>query len=941
MIVRRLRIRLLAAAVAATLLGAPVVQGAQPPPPGRPFQSEDWDLAWQAFIGSGAVDDAYVLARSAVRARPRSHLWWTRLAQAALWSGRPQAALDAQAYLALDLGEKSHLQPALKLATELENDQQSLRLIRTMIRDGLATPAQRGMLADLYMATGQPDQAVQALARQYRRHPNPDLLWRQASILRQMGQPAQELAVLRAYRKRYGPVPRVMLAIATREYLSGQPQAALDTLLQAQARATPGQTAYWNTLSGLAWMLGRYRLAARSARILIEHGKADATLYLRVVYVEQYTQPEQAFAVAERGWKATRDPALFQAMLAIASSRQPATPWLKRAFAALAPDQVRRFADQPFYWTSLATLRAAQGRFGDAQAAYLHALRLAPRDNTILAGYLWLHLDHRNVSDLRAALGRLARRAMASSSLWGPLAALYAALDQPQRALPWLQRQWPGHRNDPLWLVNLADVLDQADRNAAAWRVRRRALDLLGNPPIAADATAHEMRIARTRLIASLRPGDAARKAMQQLAREDRTRAARVAVLGGLLDARDLSLARWWREGAFAHQALPDWAALSLALADNDGVALADLLRNKRGRLPRRDRVDAATRLGWDPLALKLAWQGMQGEPDDARLQRQFREIALPRTDSIGISAAVRDASGLRSLPFTLTARDWTTPRDRLDLKTGFAPQRSIDARLIGPPPSSRRSLVLAWTHLTERGEFETRFGTGRNLAPWTRLGMAWTRRWSNALQSTIGVQRGAQPTDTVPLEVAGLEDRVDLDASLNLSPRDTAQWQLTAARLRAQGGGALGSVQKAALSLDHKLWFTPPDFTLTASVSAAHFHRATRLPAQLAPLIPTGQTPDIGYFVPASYAQACAGGSFNMRYQTGYAGQWRPYASASACTNSAYGTGYELQAGIALPVTGPDHLSLSLALGRSVGPQQGTNASVVLRYRYYFSSPR
>lgn len=938
-------IRIVAMALAVTPLGGSLAQEAHAPLPSRAFQSENWELAWQTFTQSGAVNDAYSLALAAVKARPRSSLWWARLAQAAMWSGHPQAALDAQTRLALQFGEKKYLESALKLSLQLENDPQSLKLLRAAIRAGVATPEQRHMLVSLYMATGQPNQAIESLRREFRHEPDPGLLWQQASILRQMGEPQQELEALREYRKRFGPSPQVMLAVATGEYLQGRPQAALDALLQAKSRARPEQTEYWDTLSGLAWMLGRYPLAASSAEILLDQGKADAAIYLRIVYVEQYTHPPKAFDIALRGWKQTHNPALFQSMLSIASGQQPPTPWLKRAFDALTPGQARQFDDQSIYWTSLATLRAAQGRFDEALSAYRHALRLAPLDNDILAGYLWLHLDHGQATDLEPSLGRLARRASTAPALWSPLAALYAALDQPQRALPWLQAEGPRHRDDPLWLINYADVLAQADRNDAAWQARRRALDLIGSDAGESHAGKGQepasLRIARARLVTTLRPGDPARQTLRKLAVGDPSRSARVAVLGGLLDAGDRSLAQWWQWHAFAHDAPPDWAVLSQALADNDGSTLARLLREKSGNLPRRDRVDAASRLGWDAQALSLAWQGMAGEPDDAQLQRQFRELGLPRAGSIGLSTGLVDGSGLRSLPNKLSVRDWATPRDRLDLEAEFAPQRSIDLVQIGPPPANRKSLVLGWRRLITRGQLDFTLGSGHDIAPWTRLGASWKQNWTNQLDSTLGVVRGAQATDTAPLSVGGLLDRIEAGAGLALTPRDKANLQVSIGQLRAQGGGALGSMQKADLNLEHKLWFAPPDFTLEGSLSAARYQHASRLPAQLASLVPANQTPAVGYFVPVSYTQACVGGSFNMQYQSGYAAQWRPFARAYGCENSAYGLGYELQAGIALPVAGPDHLSLGFSMGRSVGPRSGSNASIMLDYRYYFPSLR
>ncbi|APZ43393.1 tetratricopeptide repeat protein [Acidihalobacter ferrooxydans] len=926
-----------------TLALAPGMPGAAateaPTLPTRPFQSEDWNLAWQAFIGAGKVQEAYGLALKAVAARPASRLWWQRLAQAARWSSHPQTALEALTRLAESFGDRKALREALNLAIGLEEHSRTLGLLRLAIHAGMATPAERRMLTGLYLDTGQPLAAIRALQDEFRRRPEPELLWEQAVIYRLIGDPDKELTVLRAYQRRYGPTPRVMLAIATREYIQGHFERALDGLIAAQSRAKPSDTAYWETLSGLAWMLGRYDLAARSARVLVHHGKASATLYQRLVFIEQYTHAHKAFADAERGWRVTHDPALFMSMLAIASSLTPSRPWLERAFAELTPDEARQFADRTFYWTSLANLRAQQGDFESAATAYRKALRLAPQDNNILSGYLWLYADQNKERSLRPQLGQLERRAANAPALWGPLAAIYAALDEPQRALPWLKRQWPTHHGDPLWLLNYADTLAQADLDRQAWTMRRRALTLLETTPTHASTKQREnrRRIARARLIATLLPGDPGRRAMQTLAATDTSREARVAVLGAALDAQDMMLARWWREHAFTHASPPAWAALSLALADNDGPAIARLLATQRDRLPRRDRVDAAQRLGWDPLALSLAWQGMQGEPADRRLHRQFRELALPRAASIGVSSSVQSGSGLLTMPGTLDLRDWLSPRDRLQVSASLAAQHSTNSTQLGTPPAAPDDLLVQWRHLTRRGHFDLSLSAGHDLASWFRLGLAWTRTWTDALHTTFEATRGAQPTATVPLSLGGLEDRLAASVDLRLTPRDNLSAQFGAAQLYAQGGGALGNAQTATLTLRHKFWFAPPDFTLDASLSGARYQRATRLPPQLAALVPGGQTPDVAFFVPGSYVQACIGGSFNTHYQTDYAAKLRPFASASVCANSAYGAGYDLQGGFALPLLGPDHLAVNAGISSNFGTQNSPTAQIGLSYRYYF----
>ncbi len=938
---RRIRLYATLALLAIGRFPDPASAAAPPPPPALPLRTQDWDLAWQAFVGAGAVEDAYRLAQRAVAAQPRSRLWLGRLAQAARWSNHPRAALAALSRLALHLHEGGDLQPALDLAIGLGDDGQAAVLLRALIQQGRATAAQRRMLSGLYLDIGEPHQAIRELQRQFARSHDPKLLWEQAVIYRTLGDPERELATFQRYRKHFGPDPKVMLAIATIEYVQNRLPQAFEALRAARSRARPADTAYWQTLSGLAWLLGDYRASARAAKVLIGTDKADASVYLRVVYAEQYRHPRQAFSVAARGWQRTHEPALFLSLLGIASSLRPATDWLARAFALLGPGQAAAFTATPAYWTSLAALRSGQGNMRAALADYRKALRESPGDDGLLADCLWLLVDQHDLAPIAPRLHLLARRARHAPQLWAPLAAAYAALHQPQRALPWLQAQWPTRKNDPLWLIDYADTLQQAGRPETAWQLRRRAYDLLSRRLTSRsspqEVEAHFLALAR--LAISLAPGDPARHAIEALTRQSGRQQARVTVLSWMQSEQAYSLARWWSRRAFVGTMPPDWARLAQAVAEHDGPGIARMLDDPSSSLPLRDRASAAADLGWNASALSLTFQGLALEPDDAGLQRQFAEIAVPRADSLGGATIATETSGLLDEGLDLQASHWLSPRNQLDIRIDTAHQRTLDGSQFGTPPSLSRAALLAWRHASALGSLTFDLGAGRNLATWSRAGITWQRRWSGALETTFGAIAGARPLDTAALGVAGLEDRIDAGASARVTPRTQMQLQLQAGRLRAQGGGALGSVLRFSLAGDYQLWFSPPDFALNASLSGAHYARAASLPAQLTPLVPTDEAPAIGFFVPDSFVQACAGGHFNMRYTTAYTPQLRPYASADLCANSVSGQGYDLTAGVATPVSGPDHLSLTLNLENDVGTHSGRTAGVILRYRHYFTS--
>lgn len=909
--------------------------------PRQPYVAKDWNLAWQAFLGAGEVRDAYALALVAVRARPESRLWLERLAQSARWSGHSRAAFNALYRLAIDLHAHSYLRAAMNMAFGLGDNGRSITLLRTLIRAGKATPAERRMLSGLYLNEGEPLAAIRQLQREFARHPERmTLLWEQGVIYRLMGDPGSELRVLKQYQQRFGATPRVMLAISTLEYVHGRYQSALESLLAARPRAKPGDRSYWETLSGLAWMMGKYRLAARASGVLIRHHVAGTADYIRVIYVDRYTDPRHAFHVAAQGWRSTHAPYLFIRLLNIASSLKPSAKWLQRAFALLPEDQSGRFARNPSYWSSRAQLDMAQGHFGQAIRHYHRALDLEPENQTLLAGYLWLYLQSGRLRSIKPELAHISRMASHSPALWEPLAAIYSALDQPQRALGWLQREWSRKNTDPLWLINVAATLEQADQPRLAWSVRRRALTLLDrrlkqNPQLLKQAKVLRQR---GNLSMALTPGDPARKLIFRLSQHDNTYPARVVVLSWLLEENSDALARLWQLRAFSKRLPPAWARLSTAMYENDAPSIGQLLEQDVDRLPRRDRVNAAQRLGWTNLAITLAYEGLAGEPGDQRLQRLFRNLALPRSDYVGISPSVESASGLLAQGMGLEARHWISPQSRLLLNVVKMRQTNIDSALLGTAPSRRQTFSLVWRRTLQRGLFELSAGHDRDLAGWLHMGMRWQRQLEAGLSTTVDFRWADQALDTVPLSLAGMKDRLRASIDFQPTPRVGVQGILSAGRFRAQGGGSLGTYFHFALDGNYRLWSTPPDYTLDLSVSGRQYHPSTSLPTQLDQLVPVGTVPTVGFFIPQSYLQACVGGHFNTRFIQSYAGQLRPFAAMSICANSAIGSGYNLEAGVALPALGSDHLSLVLNLGNNFGASRGQMVQLDLRYHYFFS---
>lgn len=920
----------------ALALGAPALHAQ--PLPSAAYNAADWQLAWQAFLGNGDVESAYRLARAAVAARPHSILWHQRLAAAAEQSDHARDALEAYYWLVTHAHRHEYLGKALGLAEGLDDPTRAIPLMRIQLR---ARPYDErlwsGLIGEL-LKLGDYARALQLLQAADRKHPRRFFLWEQAVLYHQLGEPERELRTLESYSRRYGPEPKVMLQISTLLYLRGDYQGAYASLQDARPLATPQDTAYWRTLSGLAWLLGDYRVAAQASRVLYDADTAEPDDYRRLYLTQLHQAPKQAFDIALVGWRRTHQPGLFlNAVAAAVAAGKPA--WLTQAYDGLPANEIDRLQRLPGYWTGLAALHASRNQLNAAQAAYARALAISPDDDQLWADDLWMLVDHHDRQTLSALLPKLSSSAGDHPTLWSPMAAGYALIGQPQHALPLLDRQWSRHAGDPAWLAAYADTAQQAGHPLIARRLRRHVFEHLAARP---DTPARASAIQRDRLLASLAtqllPGDPARKWIAKLARQPRSAQARAEVLAWTLQLDTDDSARLWRQQAYGpSNALPAWARLSLALRADDASSAAALLSHDLDALPVQDAANAASTLGWTPLATQLYFDDLRDRSDAYDALSAFRPLALAGSDRIGTGLALMRASGLSLIDTHLAARHWLTPGLALAGRVDLGAQSAYDNNLLGPPPTASRQAQLALTRTLRRGSFSASLGGGRNLAGYLTAGAGWEYRWSRRLSTTASLAYGATPSASVPLQIGAREDRLELTASFEPTPRNALYGSFHTGEYRAQGGGYLGGITALSLDVEHRLWLSPPSLRISASLSGARFRRAARLPAQLAALVPAGETPDVGFFIPRDYAQACVGGGFNDRYQQDYTPLLRPFASANVCANSDYGPGYLATAGVALPVAGPDHLALSLQLGTNLGATGSTTQTLTLSYHYYF----
>lgn len=926
--------------VATTQIGSAAQTPAVAPTTVAPstFNAADYELAWQAFLGAGRLDDAIALATQALRAEPDSVLWHTRLASAAEQNGESALAARHYAWLALQGQRGEVLGRAIDLATGTNQGDLLLPLLQWRATHEPFNAAHWDQLIAGMLDGAQIDPLLALLERADRASPKRYFLEQQVRVQVIAGRPDAVATTLRRMIARYGNEVWANLQLATREYMQGDLEQALVTLRAARPHATPQDTLYWQTLGSLAWMLQDFAVAEHAAQVLERTGQAQPADYSRLYRLHEAKDPAVAYAHAVVGWRHTREPTLFFAA-AIAAERFGQVALMRDLFDSVRPEDQAMMATQPQFWTLWAQLAQREDLGRTAVSRYAHALSLAPGDAGTLAGFVWLLVNSERTDLLRPLVQRLSARPPAGADLRQATIAALARLDQPSRALAWMWPQRAEHQSDADWLAQWADLLDQADQPEAAHAARRTALAVVTRqqrPQHVEDA--RQLRDARIALTARLAPGDPARVAIKSLAEHPDSATARDLVLAWTIDSGSAEATSLWLDRQYAKGKPPAWASLSHSLATDNDTRTMQLLTQDGDRLPRRDRVTAADKLGWTPLALTLAYEGLQAEPTDRQLAMQFQNLAPARADSVGTTQGLRRGGGLRALDSTLESRSWLSSAWSLDLEIRRVDQRVEDDRQLGAVPGHASYGSATLVHHQPRAELGLIMGVGRNLAGYGQVGAYYRYRWSRSWQLGAYADVGARVDDTVPLSIFGRADQFKASASHQWSARDSVTATASAGRLRAQGGGELGAKQSLGLEYRHMLWLAPPDISVFAAVSNSHYQRASTLPLSVRRVLPAGQTVDIGSVVPRSFAQLCVGAGFNEGERDGWRGRPRLFASTSACHNSVFGVAASVDAGVATPLIGPDQLRFGFGFSSNTATSSSSSLSVQVNYRYYFT---
>lgn len=920
--------------------------------PDLPFDDRIYTIGFEAFVGNRQLEDAYRVAASAVRQAPDSLEWRERLARVSEWAGKPQDALDQWRVIAARTGSEEAWDAVLRLAPGLLDDEALLPALERRLRGAPADTRLMGEIVTVYERLGRPREGMAFLQKlaDTSAHPLPALN-ALADLAERAGDIERARATLIRIDEHAGPSPERAARRAALLVIDSRFDDAMRALDAAEPVATDEHRAYWRLYASMAQLLQRDDDARRALERVTRFDDTDAFELADLIELLGDVSPLAAAREAERGWRRYGDRGwLMRTLDLYVAAGRPQD--VGRIMGDLSAAQRADAERLPLFLQMRAQWHSAAGRRARALDDLQAALRLEPGSADVRSALLWLLIDGNEVNALRELLARNERNWAQDVSLHDALAAAWQALSRPQIALDrYMLPRFGAKRGDFLWLMNVADALEQNQETDRAWRLRQ-ALWQRERPKLAdvpADDIGQLQRMARVRLARAQEPGDASHALLREVLRLDRAPdgqwlpAARELALSWFIDRGEYDAVRgflWHQYGRALNR--PLWADITAALGQGDVATVGALLETWDERLPRYDRVNSARMVGDLRRAQTAAFDTMDAQRDDAPLHLQLSEVMLDYASRFDLDIAQRDLGGVDERQTSATLDMAIAPDLRMSVEIGSISRDRGDNLQFTDVPGESSYLLgkVIWAH--DDGVTRFTFGQRDGFETIHPFAIDREQRIDNRLSAGFGIGINMPATENIGLRAAGMRDQIDLRAAYRLSRYDRVGLQLGHYRYQAQNGLDIGRGRLWQVEAAHAIRTELPDLEVSAYVAGYRFSPSDIDPGDARAIevkqrLFADSALDATALRPQSFTLQGVRLTHNVRLLRDYTKALRPFGSIGISNNSVAGAGYDLSLGLAGSLLGTDHFSLSWRQDKGGGGILARTTEFALHYRLFF----
>lgn len=904
-----------------------------------PFDAELYSLGYDVFLANRNLADAFALADKAVAMLPDDAVWRRRAAQTGEWSGNFAQALEHWLFLATHTSDPDAKPHAVRLSRELREITVLKKLLEKEVKNGNQKDLREYVIVS--ESLGLPEDAVEALERYKSGSEGKYILEQLARIYEATGHTANAIGALLEMAGRYGATAQILLKAASLSYGKRDVQAAYTILNLGRMSISPRELEYWGTLSDLDWAMQYTAGAAKASRVLVKQGKGRDVDYQRLIAVSRNIDKSETYALALEGWRRFKTAPFFYALIETGIELNHEQELVLLIREAEKESLLKPLEEFSYFWTLLSRIQRATGDVDASIGYHQEAMRRAPDDGALAAGYVWLLLDLNRRNELRSTLQAWKGREKSLPDLYDPFGAAFAFLGDHSRALHFYRARYRKMHNDPVWLTAYADILEQNGSPDQAFLERIRAIELTRKRMKQGAAVGEEDRknleFVYARLAMRVEPGDLLDNLMKNIMRGKQDDVTRELVSSWALSTERSDLARLWYLRQYARMPRqPGWIELSLALEENDHDRIARLLSKDLDLLPYRDAIEAMLRVGRTPEAETHAFERFQVNDQDYLLDQQIRDIFNARPGLIRYGLTLMDQGGVGFLEQKLSLSYPLTDRIALQVDAGNTDIRHQKKGILRLYPASSQSVRAGITLRHEKGKAEASAGLYDGLSRYMMAALQTNWRLDHKLDLDLALRMGAEASETLLLKVGGLKDEAYIGLQSALTPRDSLLLKFSAQSLRDQERNELGQGVSVESELTHRLLLDWPDTSLRGFGGYHYYKRAGNPRGKALELIPD-KVADAAYYVPASFAHTGFGVSIGQEGRSSYIRHWRPFGALDAVWNSVSGFGFHYEMGLVGPVFGLDKLEGAFSQDSGSFGASDTTSRFDLRYRYHF----
>jgi tetratricopeptide (TPR) repeat protein len=935
----------------------------------RPFNPQDFALAYQVLVGAGDLQRAFLVAQRAVQTLPKDRAWRLKLAQISEWTQHPDIA--AQQWLALfGQGDRSMdtVRSVIRLAPQSGQPLLAVQAWAELAKHQTLTDTQWADVFALYELAAEPLTGAVFLETQFAATHNPKLLELAGRLAENAG---DDDRAQRLYAQRAAMAPfslDVTLRVVVQLVRKDKMQDAL-ALLQAHQHQVPAQAvSYWQLLSQVAWDAGNYSVARAAYAQYSGNPQTSIGDWSRLIFLVRQDYPAQA---AELGLMAYRRfGSTDHLMLALGLYEALGdTVSQSRVYAELGVQANTLAATEPRFLLMRAQFYQRQKLSKLAWIDFQQALKQTPSDPVALQANLWFLIDDQRVEVLPRLMREHLAQATKDAGLWPVYAAASQVLERHRDAVYWYAKAASDRPNDYPMLLNYADSLQRVGQTGMADRLRRHVWtqlkDKYPNSRLAqASANTPEL-LALARMSLLNQPGDPSLTLVRQWMSQIRglpdapiTEQTAILVLGWAIVTEQFNNARawmWMRYARHSQSAPPLWANSQTALQLQETQTMDHLLAQRGDALPIYNRYDMAYALGHVQQATDIAFLGMTPQ-DDEPLYDRYRQHVPSQSNYVQLRWDLQHQVGLNSHGMMFEARLMINPKLEFLLSGSRFQQSGSDSEpvLQALAPSTDRLMGAQLNWRGSRGTTSLAFSRRVELDDLTSVRLQQSYQWGEGLNLVAGLDMKNESTVSLPMQVAGYENSLHANMTFTLGKREYLRIVPRASRYYSQFGDDLGSGNFLEMEFGYRIRTEYPDWRLRGYVTRQLFdvgigmsgESIARLsePAQTAisNALANNSIDPVHYFVPESSTSfgSCWGMGDNLagqNLQTTYTRAWRPFFDLCVNHNTSSGSGVSGSLGVAGSVTGEDHVFIELRSSDGSQPGNLSTNALAVRYRRYF----